>query len=59
MGAVQLTANLGIIGGADGPTVILVSSKPAPGMWILGAAAVAAVLAAVVCALYIARKRRG
>ena len=38
----MLSASIGIIGGADGPTSILVSTSPAPVWWIIGAVALAA-----------------
>lgn len=35
-------ASLGVIGGADGPTVIFVAASPQLGLWLWGAAGLAA-----------------
>lgn len=47
--------DVGIIGGADGPTAVLVASSPVP-LWLIGAGVLAA--AAVVAALVIVLVKR-
>ena len=52
------SASIGIIGGADGPTAVFVSSKAVPWATIaLVAAGVAVVLGVVLAAVCAARKR--
>ena len=49
-------ASIGIIGGADGPTAIIVTGSPAD--WILAAAVLAVVITAAVLRIRHCRKRK-
>ena len=53
----QESSSIGIIGGADGPTSIIVSSVPASG-WIWALAAGVIAVAAVLITVIIRRKRK-
>ncbi len=40
-----MSASIGIIGGADGPTAIFVTGNPVPGILLLGALVILVILA--------------
>ena len=50
-------SSVGIIGGADGPTAVLVSGNPIP-EWILALAIVCLAIAAAAAAVAVIRRKR-